>query len=66
MSVVLFLAALFCGYFAGRVSVKNNALDLSNKELTIQEELTVAKNLNNSLYVDLQQAKETIRKLKQK
>jgi len=66
MSVVLFLAALFCGYFAGRVSVKNDAQDLSNKELTIQEELTVAKNLNDSLLVDLQQAKETIKKLKQK
>ena len=66
MSIILFLAALFCGYFAGRVSVKNDPLVLGNKELKLQEELTVAKNLNDSLYTDLQEAKETIRKLKQK
>jgi hypothetical protein len=66
MSIILFLAALFCGYFAGRVSVKNDAPDLSNKEVKLQEELTVAKNLNDSLYLDLQEAKETIQKLKQK
>jgi len=66
MSIILFLAALFCGYFAGRVSVKNDKPDLSNKEVKLQEELTVAKNLNDSLYVDLQEAKETIQKLKQK
>jgi len=66
MSIILFLAALFCGYFAGHVSVKNDKPDLSNKEVKLQEELTVAKNLNDSLYVDLQEAKETIQKLKQK
>ena len=64
MSVVLFLAAIFCGFVAGRVSVKHNTPELGKAELKLTEKLTIAQNLNESLLVDLQEAKDTIWKLK--
>lgn len=65
MSVLLFLTALFSGFIAGRVSVKHESPPLSDKELKLQEELAVAQNLNESLFQDLKQAKETLWKIKQ-
>jgi hypothetical protein len=64
MSIILFIAAMFCGFIAGRVSAKNATLPLADNELKLTEKLTVAQNLNNSLLVDLQEAKQTIWKLK--
>jgi hypothetical protein len=64
MSVVLFVAAIICGFVAGRVSARNTAPKFTSKQVDLQEQLTVAQNLNESLLVDLQEAKETIRKLK--
>jgi len=55
---------MFCGFVAGRVSAKNAPPPLTDNELKLTEKLTVAQNLNNSLLVDLQEAKETIWKLK--
>jgi len=64
MSIVLFMAAIFCGFVAGRVSVKHETTNLSNNKSKLAEKLAVAQNLNESLFVDLQEAKETIWKLK--
>lgn len=64
MSIILFMAAIICGFVAGRVSVKHEAPAFSNREVKLQEQLAVAQNLNESLLVDLLQAKETIGKLK--
>jgi len=64
MSIILFMAAMFCGFIAGRVSAKNEPLLPTDNELQLTEKLTVAQNLNNSLLVDLQEAKQTIWKLK--
>ena len=64
MSIMLFISAIFCGFIAGRVSAKNDPPRLSSNEQKLTEELTVAQNLNNSLLADLQEAKQTIRKLK--
>jgi len=64
MSVILFLTALFCGYVAGRVSVKHAPPPLTDKEIELNEQLVVAQNLNQSLLSDLQQAKESLRKYK--
>lgn len=66
MSIVLFLAAVFCGFVAGRVSAKNEPPELSDIELKLKEELVVAQNLNESLFQDLQQAKEELQRLKTK
>jgi len=65
MSTLLFLVALFCGFVAGRVSAKSEPPPYNDREAKLQEDLTVAKNLNESLFTDLQKAKETIWKLKQ-
>ena len=64
MSVLLFVVALFCGFVAGRVSDKNETPKTTDSEQKLREELAVAKNLNDSLFTDLQEAKETIWKLK--
>jgi len=64
MSIMIFIAAIFCGFVAGRVSVKNASLPLTDNELKLTEQLAVAQNLNDSLLVDLQEAKQTIWKLK--
>jgi len=64
MSIILFMAAMFCGFIAGQVSAKNEPLLPTDNELQLTEKLTVAQNLNNSLLVDLQEAKQTIWKLK--
>jgi hypothetical protein len=66
MSIVLFLAAVFCGFVAGCVSAKNEPPELSDIELKLKEELVVAQNLNESLFQDLQQAKEELQRLKTK
>jgi len=58
------MAAMICGFIAGRVSAKNAPLPLTDNELQLTEKLTVAQNLNASLLVDLQEAKQTIWKLK--
>jgi len=65
MSILLFLAAVFCGFVAGRVSVKHEPPELSDAELKLKEQLAVAQNLNESLFQDLKQAKETLWKIKQ-
>jgi hypothetical protein len=57
---------MICGFFAGRESIKNDLPKLGITEIKLQEELTVAQNLNNSLFQDLQEDKETIQKLKNK
>jgi hypothetical protein len=64
MSTLLFFIAMFCGYMAGRISTKSDSPPLDNTEQKLKDELTVAQNLNDSLLRDLQEAKETIRKLK--
>jgi hypothetical protein len=64
MSIILFMAAIFCGFVAGRVSVKNDTPELGEAKLKLTEKLTIAQNLNESLFADLQEAKETIWKLK--
>ena len=64
MSTLLFFTAMFCGYMAGRISTKSESPLLDNTEQKLKDELTVAQNLNNSLLQDLQEAKETIQKLK--
>jgi len=64
MSIILFMAAMFCGFVAGRVSARNQAPELTDRESKLQERLTVAQNLNDSLLADLQEAKKTIWKLK--
>ena len=65
MSIILFLVALISGFLAGRVSAKNEPPPFNDRELALQAKLTVAENLNDSLYVDLQTAKEELYKLKQ-
>jgi len=65
MSIVMFMLALFFGFVCGRVSVKHEPPDLSNAELKLKEELVVAQNLNESLFQDLQEAKEALWKMKQ-
>jgi len=64
-SVILFVVAMFCGFLAGRVSAKNEPPQLNTAEQKLKEELTVAQNLNESLLVDLQEAKQSLLKLKQ-
>jgi len=64
MSILLFFTAMFCGYMAGRISTKAESPPLGKTEQKLKDELTVAQNLNDSLLQDLQEAKETIRKLK--
>jgi len=63
-SVILFIATMFCGFIAGRVSAKNEPRPLGTTEQKLTDELVVAQNLNNSLLADLQEAKESLRKLK--
>jgi len=65
MSIVMFMLALFFGFVCGRVSVKHEPPDLSDAELKLKEQLAVAQNLNESLFQDLKQAKETLWKIKQ-
>jgi hypothetical protein len=55
---------MFCGFIAGRVSAKNEPRPLGTTEQKLTDELVVAQNLNNSLLADLQEAKESLRKLK--
>ena len=64
-SVIMFIATMFCGFVAGRVSAKNQPRSLGTTEQRLTEELVVAQNLNDSLLADLQQAKESLAKLKQ-